>query len=997
MRLLRIAAVLAAALLLVLCGCAFVAYLYQGRIIAYVLDGVQARSGIRIEPRSSRIEFRNHLVVVLDRPQVSLPTGETISLTRLRAVLNYHLIIFRRALPIRALVLDRPAIRLPQGAAKVPAAIAYPKPELIRKVVLDLGRLGLVTRRIEVVGLSLSDASGSALLERAGMVAFRSGREPRLWNVSLDSTIAYPALKGARLAATFQAGTGAAMPAHVVLRGHFWFWNLQLGGLRAGGIKASAAVHGSVGFSMRDDATVDGDAEIGVNGLAITSPSLKAPLALGDYTLEAALATSPENIALTSATLRHGSKAVLAAQGQLQGQSTPNPKVNLQVAGIRIDWRDILSPLHSIREIPENLRIVMEHLKSGSLSVAGASLQAPLDALSKLTPERLLKHLTISAELSEARFTPPASTGLPPVSALSAQLHYSAGILSVTQGAAKIGKSSLTEARAQLDLRRGFAEIPYKVLMRADADLGEIEPSVMTMLERMGVSWRERIERLSGSTRIEATAEGVFARGRGATPEKYLVRLGPENTQVVVKRVPAPITLTSGSVVLTPGRIALEKLAASSDGGEIGLDGALRLTRRGPMTRGLAVDIHQLPARQWIELAVDPQALAAEGTIGGHVVVVRKRATGLSFKGKLTLAPGSVKFGFLRSPIIVQAATLALSDHRLVLAMPASQLEDAPLDFTVTMNDWRHPTLRIDALAQKLDFGVMSFMRLPWEPPTKVRPFKFPASGHIEAVTATFGKLAMSDVKGDFTYDAGNWRISNFKARSLKGGIDMEITGRAQDNWIHMTGNVRRMDVAPLFLFSGKRTEPPLVGRLDVKGDLRADTDSDFFRTLTGTASMTLRNGHLNRFTLLSRLLSFINLKNWITAKMPDPRLAGLPFQTITADFTGNHGVFSTDNLRLHGPVMDIVARGKVDVDASRMDMVVGMLPLKTVNWLLSNIPIIGEHVAGGTTPLVAAYFHVSGPVSDPSVLPAPITSVEELVKKTLGLPINILIPNTIK
>jgi len=35
--------------------------------------------------------------------------------------------------------------------------------------------------------------------------------------------------------------------------------------------------------------------------------------------------------------------------------------------------------------------------------------------------------------------------------------------------------------------------------------------------------------------------------------------------------------------------------------------------------------------------------------------------------------------------------------------------------------------------------------------------------------------------------------------------------------------------------------------------------------------------------------------------------------------------------------------------------------------------------------------------VRDPSVTPAPVTSIAEIIKKTLGLPINIIRPNTIK
>jgi hypothetical protein len=73
------------------------------------------------------------------------------------------------------------------------------------------------------------------------------------------------------------------------------------------------------------------------------------------------------------------------------------------------------------------------------------------------------------------------------------------------------------------------------------------------------------------------------------------------------------------------------------------------------------------------------------------------------------------------------------------------------------------------------------------------------------------------------------------------------------------------------------------------------------------------------------------------------------------------------------------------------------MFPFTTVNWLVNKIPLIGGNVAGGTNNLLAAYFHVTGPAGDPSVIPMPITSVTEFVKKTLGLPINLIRPNTIR
>jgi AsmA-like protein len=234
-------------------------------------------------------------------------------------------------------------------------------------------------------------------------------------------------------------------------------------------------------------------------------------------------------------------------------------------------------------------------------------------------------------------------------------------------------------------------------------------------------------------------------------------------------------------------------------------------------------------------------------------------------------------------------------------------------------------------------------------------------------------------------------------ATAYRGKVQLELIGRAPDNWIEMKGSATDMDPAPLFLLSGKNKQSPLAGHLYFAADLWANTDTNFFETLAGDMTVTVRDGTLNKFTLLSRLLSFIDIKNWLSAQLPDPRVSGVPFKTIITDFKGNAGLFYTENFALRGPVMDITATGSVQFGSGTLDMQVGMAPFDTVDWVLNHIPVIGERIGSGTGKLVAAYFNVRGPVSDPSITPKPITSVAEFVKKTLGVPINIIRPNTIK
>ena len=124
---------------------------------------------------------------------------------------------------------------------------------------------------------------------------------------------------------------------------------------------------------------------------------------------------------------------------------------------------------------------------------------------------------------------------------------------------------------------------------------------------------------------------------------------------------------------------------------------------------------------------------------------------GMTPEGKLTLAKGDVKFNFLRAPILVQGATLTMHRKQVVLAMPGSKLEDQAINFRVTVADYTHPTIRIDAIVQKLDLEVMNFVRMPWSPATPPIHFPVPCSGHIEARAANLAAFQMTDVKTDFT------------------------------------------------------------------------------------------------------------------------------------------------------------------------------------------------------------------------------------------------------
>ena len=993
----RIAMITAAFVALLFVSAVLLVYFNQDRLIVAVLASVKQQTGIDIIPASGHLHVRSHLIVELDHPRVMSGNRAIVSLERVRAVVSFRS-IFTHGLPLRELDLERAVLTAPFDATAVKhGPLPRPDREMIDQTLARLGDLARISRRLVITDLELRDRSGILLLRNADLAAYHRRATPNLWTIGFKTDCEFPKIRGARAAGDFELGEGGSLPATQVLAGTFWFWQLPLQHLTIGNIEADGQSEGHVKFSIAHDGAIEGVAAIGLKALTIRSPDLSAPLDLGAYALEARFSTSSERVAISNASLTHEGKPLGSAQGYIQRPYEPNPAVGVGIAELNFAWKDIPASVRSLKRMPQELEVLVRQVKSGQIEIEKASLDSSLIALENISLESVLAKLSVNATLTELSFATPLEAQLPDVTGASVQILFAKQTLSLLQGSLKIGNSEVHDIGARIDLSQGLDEVPYQISMKGDLDLAELRPATVKLLDSLNVHERDRLTAVTGTAHVDLDASGKLRKNLPTRPEKYLVKIEPHSVTVGFRGAPGPIGVASGTIIVQPEMIRLEKVSARATGGTADFDGELRIGKAGMQTRGLRIDMPQMPIERWLEGLVDPDDFSAEGNVGGEIVITGDLQNGFLANGKITLLSGRVQFGFLRSPIFVHPAIVTIRDRTLVVSMPAAELETSPIDFNITVTDLRTPSIRIDANVQRLDVEVLKFVRLPWLPPTPTHPPKIPISGHIDAREANLESFAMKNAKTDFKYRNGDWSVDNLTASAMDGHLSLNIVGRQKDDWIRLFGRAQNMSAASLFLLSRKVTRSPISGRLDLTADLWADTDSDFFATMAGTAILKLRAGNLDRLTLLSRLLELIDLRSWITAQVPDPRVSGLQFRTLTADFKGSDGIFYTDDLLLDGPVIDIVASGNVNLDQSTLDMKIGMIPFNTVNWLLSSIPIVGKNVAGGTKSIIAAYFNVRGPISDPSVTAAPITSVAELLKKTLGLPINLIRPDTIK
>jgi len=127
------------------------------------------------------------------------------------------------------------------------------------------------------------------------------------------------------------------------------------------------------------------------------------------------------------------------------------------------------------------------------------------------------------------------------------------------------------------------------------------------------------------------------------------------------------------------------------------------------------------------------------------------------------------------------------------------------------------------------------------------------------------------------------------------------------------------------------------------------------------------------------------------TLKLPDMVEEGMPFTELQGNFALRDGTLSTEDLAITSNAMNLSLVGDVDLAKKELDLILGVKPLRTVDKLITRIPIAGWLLTGKEKALITAHFEIKGPSHAPRVQPIPVTSISGKVlgifQRVLGLP----------
>lgn len=184
-------------------------------------------------------------------------------------------------------------------------------------------------------------------------------------------------------------------------------------------------------------------------------------------------------------------------------------------------------------------------------------------------------------------------------------------------------------------------------------------------------------------------------------------------------------------------------------------------------------------------------------------------------------------------------------------------------------------------------------------------------------------------------------------------------------------------------------------GRLRGDFTLSGEIGANYLPSSNGSFNIEIHDGVLHQFPVLSKVFSLLNVSQIFAMQLPDMDREGMPFSALTASFALNHGVLSSDDLKIESAAMNQSYVGQFDLVSRELDFAMAIHPLGTIDKLVSRIPVAGWLLTGRDKALLTAHFAVKGRTEDVSVTAMPLDTLTEptigLLRRTLRLPFKLL------
>ena len=179
----------------------------------------------------------------------------------------------------------------------------------------------------------------------------------------------------------------------------------------------------------------------------------------------------------------------------------------------------------------------------------------------------------------------------------------------------------------------------------------------------------------------------------------------------------------------------------------------------------------------------------------------------------------------------------------------------------------------------------------------------------------------------------------------------------------------------------GKRA----TGTLNLKAHIAGQGTKDTLASsLQGDLLISAKDGFIYQDARAAKVLNVLNVTNIFRGKIPDLSTEGFHYDSLVVKGTMENGILVIDPAKLEAPIMEIVSQGTIDIPGNKLNLLVLIAPLQTVN-RIQNLPIIRTILP---TSLAAVPVEVTGDFSDIKVK---TLSMGAIGTRTFGVMVDVL------
>ncbi len=692
----------------------------------------------------------------------------------------------------------------------------------------------------------------------------------------------------------------------------------------------------------------------------------------------------------------------------------------LQVATLQVECQGKLDlmdlpSLSKTEGIPEDF----SHALS-SIHILSGKAQYSLSARGLLKPPIRFQHHE-TYHLSKVRFT---HEQIPfPIRIGEGRVELSQKDLQWSEAKVEFGHSSLTMSGLW---KHGEKDHPLEIMAKGRMDLKNLFALFRTPLFPEEVrSKTDGFEAISGTTQI--VFKGKTLPG---TRFSYEGEFFPREASLHQKQNPLPLVIKEGGISFSDVGMGFSKTKIQTGSSSLTLDGSIREGNVNLSTWG-SIDLRQLFSLMKSSLFPDPVRTQVEGIeeLNGRAEV-RLRWVGKMEKwidalneGEVRLREVHIRHREVPVPLSLMEGYFFATLEQIRFDGLNGRVGDSPITLSGSVSrglpsspiasPGGRKSSGLTESVRKLSFRMTSprfdldplFPKREGSHPTSFEKLRdwlsiWSVDGKVEVETGKYRSLHYENLKGEIKTVDGTLFIRSFQFKSDGGDLWGE-------GWIKPTEKGLRFEIKPRIsnmeskafirtLFGKGEEEKVLItGRVHVdKVELRGEGE-DFRKmkeSLNGSLRFEIENGVIERFNILSKIFSILNVSQLFMGRLPDLKTKGLPYHQILANIYVKEGVASTDDFLVNSDAMRVTLQGKVDLGKNLIDARIGVHPLVTIDTILSHVPIAGYILTGKDKGFISYFYGVNGNLDDPKIEAIPLKSIEEpswgVIKRLLETPL---------